>query len=100
MMLQDLVIALRSKNAGPCQLTLDLIFTDRAGMDRVVARLEPIRAQVAIRYGVALHDVQAFVFPPALAIKFTLPRARISGDVGDCDVYGAQQHGPLLEIEA
>ena len=38
-------------------------------------------------------------FAPALAVKITLPREIASGDVGDRDVYGAQQHAPLLDIE-
>jgi Domain of unknown function (DUF4387) len=28
-----------------------------------------------------------------------LPRDVISGDIGDRDIYGAQQHAPLLDIE-
>lgn len=98
MRLEDLVIALRSKNAGPCLLTLDLMFPDPAPMRRVEAQLERIRLQVAALYRVEPDQVQAHVFPPALAIKFTLPRSRVSGDVGDCDVYGAQQHAPMLGI--
>jgi len=35
----------------------------------------------------------------ALRPKITLPRDVVSGDVGDRDVYGAQQHAPLLDIE-
>jgi hypothetical protein len=32
------------------------------------------------------------------AIKFTLPRKVCAGSPGDGDVYGAQQHGPLLGV--
>jgi hypothetical protein len=32
------------------------------------------------------------------AIKLTLPRRLCAGDPGDGDVYGAQQHAPLLEL--
>ncbi|MCB1854166.1 MAG: DUF4387 family protein, partial [Halieaceae bacterium] len=35
-------------------------------------------------------------FDPALAIKICLPREVSSGAPGDRDVYGAQQHAPLL----
>jgi uncharacterized protein DUF4387 len=38
-------------------------------------------------------------YPPALAIKIVMPRRIVSGDPGDSDVYGAQQHRPLLGIE-
>ena len=35
--------------------------------------------------------------PPAF--KATLPRLVPAGDIGDTDVYGAQQHAPLLEVD-
>ena len=31
--------------------------------------------------------------------KATLPRLIPAGDIGDTDVYGAQQHAPLLDVE-
>ena len=38
-------------------------------------------------------------YAPALAWKATLPRRIASGAIGDTDIYGAQQHAPLLDIE-
>ncbi len=88
----------RSKNAGPTQLTLDLFFRDRAGFDRAVAAegLQP--AAVARRYGVDAAQVRRFEMPEILAIKLSLPRRICAGTPGDSDVYGAQQHVPLLEV--
>lgn len=37
-------------------------------------------------------------FAPALAIKFTLYRERPSGSLGDGDIFGSQQYGPLLGV--
>ena len=37
--------------------------------------------------------------PPAFAFKATIERRIASGAVGDTDVYGAQQHAPLLDVE-
>jgi hypothetical protein len=36
-------------------------------------------------------------FDPAHAVKITMRRAWGSGAVGEGDVYGAQQHVPLME---
>jgi len=36
-------------------------------------------------------------FDPAYAMKVTLRRPWGSGAVGETDVYGAQQHVPLME---
>jgi len=38
-------------------------------------------------------------YPAALAFKGTIPRCVSSGDIGDSDVYGAQQHAPMLDVE-
>ena len=34
-----------------------------------------------------------------LAIKYALPRRLCAGTPGDGDVYGAQQHAPMLDVE-
>jgi len=38
-------------------------------------------------------------FDPASAVKCTMVRPVISGAPGDTDIYGAQQHAPLLALE-
>lgn len=42
--------------------------------------------------------ISIVAFDPAHAIKITLKRPLASGAVGDGDVYGAQQHAPLLGL--
>ena len=37
-------------------------------------------------------------FEPAYAMKITLKRWMPSGHAGESDIYGAQQHAPLLGI--
>jgi hypothetical protein len=98
--LADLVDVLRSKNAGPFQLTIDLFFPDDETYLRVVQSrvLEP--TSVAALYGVAETQVKLFEFHRIKAMKVTLERpGPSSGAPGDNDVYGAQQHGPLLMLE-
>jgi len=38
-------------------------------------------------------------FDAASAIKVTIPRPVISGDIDDTDVFGGQQYGPLVDLE-
>ena len=45
------------------------------------------------------QDVLFAVYDAANAFKATLPRPMSAGDIGDTDVYGVQQHGPLLDID-
>lgn len=99
MKLIDIAQVIRSKNAGPTTLTLDLLFNDAADYERA-CRSPALRAEaIAARYGVPAERVQVMPYPPALAIKISLDRRVIAGDPGDRDVYGAQQHAPLLEVE-
>ena len=50
-------------------------------------------------YNLSDNQVEIIPFEVALAIKITIPRHIIAGSPGDSDVYGAQQHAPLLDIE-
>lgn len=99
MRLDELATVVRSKNAGPCMLTFDLIFPDRERFTRVGAQADKLRDEVAVLYGLSANQVRVFVYEPALAVKVSIPRDVISGDVDDRDVYGAQQHRPLLGID-
>ena len=95
----DVTTVIRSKNAGPYELTFDVIFKDSHWFDEAL-RCDLInRVLIARLYGVAEDDVLSIVaFAPANAIKATIKRPLTSGDVGETDVYGAQQHAPLLTI--
>jgi hypothetical protein len=99
MKLADAARVVRSKNAGPTTLTLDLLFHDRQGYERACAAPALSRRGIAALYRVPAERVQVMPYPAALAIKIAFDRKLIAGDPGDRDVYGAQQHGPLLEVE-
>lgn len=98
MPLSDLAPIIRSKNAGPTQLTLDLFFRDAQAFGRAQASPALTAEAVAGLYGLAPHAVSRYALPAIQALKFTLPRALCAGSPGDGDVYGAQQHGPLLGL--
>jgi hypothetical protein len=97
--LTDIAGVIRSKNAGPYELTLDIIFKERDVYQQVVAANSINRELIAGLYHVADADILELVaFDPAAAIKITMRRPRTAGDIGETDVYGAQQHAPLLEL--
>ncbi len=62
-------------------------------------RLVLIAEKIAPLYGVAVDAVTVINYPLGRAIKIVVPRQIMSGDPGDRDVYGAQQHTPLLRLE-
>jgi Domain of unknown function (DUF4387) len=99
MRLQDIAQVIRSKNAGPRMLTLDIMFAAEPDYRRVLASGVLNPARIAALYGIEAQQVAVIDYPPARAIKITMPRRLTSGDPGDRDVYGAQQHTPLLGLE-
>ena len=99
MKLWEMTRLIRSKNAGPFELTFDIIFKDTAGYTKVSDAGLINTDWVAKTYGVAKSLVKVINYPAANAIKVTIPRPVISGDLQDSDVYGGQQHGPFVELE-
>jgi hypothetical protein len=100
--LQDLAAVLRSKNAGPFQVTMDLLFDDEPTYRRVLASGLLTAARIGALYDVEAQHVSITPFDRIRAVKVTLPRRwgdRGSGSPFDRDVYGAQQHGPLAVLE-
>lgn len=97
--LADLASVLRSKNAGPFSVTVDVMFASADLLERVVAADVLTPERVGALYRADPAQVRVVVFPPAHAIKVTLPRRVSSGSAADADVYGTQQHAPLLGLE-
>jgi hypothetical protein len=98
--LADVATQIRSKNAGPVRLTLDVFFDDEAVYERVVEGDVITAATVADRYNVDEEDVLGiYELDRITTIKIALRRPVPAGDVRDSDVYGTQQHGPLLDVE-
>ncbi len=98
--LVDLADVLRTKNAGPFQITVDLFFPDIASYERVLASQVLSPLLFAQLYSIPAATVRMYEIPSVLAVKVTYDRpGPSSGAPGDRDVYGAQQHGPLLNVE-
>ena len=98
--LSEIAKTIRSKNAGVDKITFDVIFADRAAYDRVRESGVLSRDAVCQLFGIEAARISDHVaFEPALAIKFTIYRRMSSGSPGDADVFGAQQYGPLLDVE-
>jgi hypothetical protein len=97
--LRELAKACKSKNAGPFEITLDIMFDDATTFEKVRATGVITPQLIAALYRVPVDTVVFTEYPPAFAFKATIPRRIPSGAVGDTDVYGAQQHAPLLDVE-
>jgi Domain of unknown function (DUF4387) len=97
--LRDLASVVRSKNAGPLLLTLDVMLPDAARYGRVLASsvLEP--SAIAALYGVPAATVETIEHASIYTVKVTMRRPVRAGDPDDTDLYGAQMYVPLLDLE-
>ena len=95
----DLAVVCKSKNAGPYEVTIDAVFADKEIFEKVKASGVLCEDLFARLYNVRADEVIFTVYDAGLAFKATLPRLIPAGDIGDTDVYGAQQHAPLLAVE-
>ena len=96
----DFADVIRSKNSGPYELTFDVIFKTREIYDQVCAKKAINKENFAKLYKIPVENVMEVVhFDPVGAIKVTIVRPIPSGAFGESDVYGAQQHAPLMGME-
>jgi len=95
--LDSITDVIRSKNAGPYELTFDIMCTTREWFERIAAAGVFNTALICRLYRIPPEDVLGILaYPPAKAIKVTIPIP--SGHPGETDIYGAQQHAPLLSL--
>lgn len=97
--LAELARLIRSKNAGPFELTFDIMFDDAPTYERVKRSGAVTRESIAARYGLEPGKVKFFLCDHALAIKASIPRPYFQGDPRDSDGHGGQQYAPLMDIE-
>jgi hypothetical protein len=98
--LTELAAVIRSKNAGPYELTIDILFKQEEDYLFLKERNFFTKELFAQLYGVGVDSIINLVyFDPAAAVKCTMVRRIVSGSPGDSDIYGAQQQGPLLGLK-
>lgn len=97
--LTSLARDIRSKNAGPYEITFDIIFNDLESY-RLAEKSPALTASaLAPLWNATEKDVIACQFSePARAFKFTIPRPWRAGAFGERDIHCSQQHVPLLNM--
>lgn len=94
MKIADQVLKVRSKNAGPFWVTIDVFCGTPAAFTNLTAALQT--ETVAALYGCPLQLVKRFEISSLNVIKFSIPRPVVQGSAADRDMHGAQW-GILLE---
>ena len=93
----EIVEKVRSKNAGPFWLTIDVFCGTPAAFDRISAGLST--ARVAALLKTDADKVLRFDIPALNVVKFSLPRPHIQGAVADRDMHGAAWAPLLAELQ-
>jgi hypothetical protein len=99
MRLYDLALVVRSKNAGPFTVTVDLVFASMGDYREALGSPALTPGRIASVYGLRPEQVSIHPFERIRTIKVSMPRRTSSGAPGDTDVYGSQQHFPLAAME-
>ncbi|RID92374.1 DUF4387 family protein [Gemmobacter lutimaris] len=85
--LGTLVEKVRSKNAGPFWLTVDIFCGSPEAFARVTTGLET--ARVAHLFGVEPQAMKRFDIPDLNVVKLSVPRPVVQGTRADRDMHGA-----------
>jgi hypothetical protein len=96
--LGDVASYIRSKNAGPFWLTIDIFFADEAAYEKAVSSRELSSTFIGELYGVAPEHVHIFKMHTLLTVKISFPRINPSGGFHDRDIHGGQQYLPLARV--
>ena len=97
--LSELATVIRSKNAGPFELTMDIVFPDYETYLQVKNTNVISEDKICKLYGITPEQLLRLVwFEAAHAVKITLLRNVSSGGKGERDTYGAQHSAPLLSL--
>ncbi|RSM43794.1 DUF4387 domain-containing protein [Amycolatopsis balhimycina DSM 5908] len=94
--LADLAHEVRSKNAGPFWVTIELFMRDAEGY-RIAADLVNERV-IAELYRVEEKSVRLFRIPALDVVKISFPRPVSQGSLRDRDVHAGQHHVPLARL--
>jgi hypothetical protein len=97
--LGELATLVRSKNAGPFWLTLDIFLPDQETYRRVSSSPAADPGTIGELYRVDPDLVEVFLLVDLRAIKISFPRPVVQGSLRDRDMHAGQQYVPLLTIE-
>ncbi|WP_415394290.1 DUF4387 family protein (plasmid) [Rhodococcus globerulus] len=89
---------IRSKNAGPFWLTID-IFCDEDSWTELTAAEVIAPDRIARLYSVTAEDVNVYLLPELLVIKISFPRPVRQAGPTDRDLHAGQQFVLLAETE-
>lgn len=97
--LRDIARHVRSKNAGPFWVTIDIFLDSDIAFERVsnAGWLNP--SSISRVFGVGAGTVKVFPIPAQRVLKISFPRRHPQGSIFDRDQHSGQQFVLLLSQE-
>ena len=95
--LREIAHKVRSKNAGPFWVTVDIFCDTREAFDRVRAGLST--EAVATRFDTPAQLLKRFDIESLNVVKISVPRPTVQGTAEDRDMHGAGWAALVAEIE-
>jgi hypothetical protein len=89
----------RSKNAGPFWITVDLSFPNRETFDRYANATALQPEAISAWFDVEAGQVKRFLLPELSVVKISYPRKVPQGGALERDMHGGQQYIRLLDVE-
>lgn len=96
--LADLAFEVRSKNAGPFWVTMELFMRDAEGYGIAADESFLNERIIAELYGVEESGIQMFRIPSLNVVKISFPRPVGQASLRDRDIHSGQQHVPLAML--
>ena len=93
----DIVESVRSKNAGPFWLTIDIFCSDKSSFNNLSENLHT--SQVCDVFKLEFKQIQRFELYDLNVIKFSIPRPFTQGSILDRDMHGATYAALIYELE-
>ncbi len=96
-LLGEKVKKIRSKNAGPFWITIDIFCGSKVVFDEIRVKLDNLR--IINLFQINGQSLKRFEIESLNVIKFSFPRQIIQGDILDRDMHGAQLAVLLSEMD-
>lgn len=94
--LGDLVEKVRSKNAGPFWMTVDIF----CGTPKAFAQVSALdTGRIAALFQTDAAQIRRFDIADLNVVKFSFPRPQVQGSIHDRDMHGAAFGALLAELE-
>jgi hypothetical protein len=90
---------IRSKNAGPFWLTMEIFLKSKEDFDKLVALNVVTPELISKLYGTPADQVQIFLCNDINIIKISIPRPVVQGSLQDKDIHAGQQFILLAAVE-